>query len=363
MTPAAPQTDPQDNDPQAAPLVYDGIWAVASYRAGETGQILALAEALAEAAGLPWRRVDVDYQPWAATLGLLRLTTAAGAVVQPEGPWPTLLVSAGLKNEPICRWIAARSGGRTRVIFLGRTWAAPERFGLVVTTPQYRLKPGEHVLENPLTLHPINDGRLEQARQEFADQLGSAEPQIGVLLGGNSGPYRFDQRYARLLAEGLNKLARSQRARLLVSSSSRTPPAFFEQLCRQLDDGAVVHDWHSSAPNPYLGILAWSDALVVSADSIAMISEAVASGKTVLLSEPSVASTPAAWLYQSAMGWGHRRWTRDVSLVHKALHDLGLIRWLDEQNAAEKLEAAESPDSRPLSYLSETVAQVLKTLT
>lgn len=336
------------------------IWALTSYRAGETSQILALAEALAEAMQLNWQRVDVDYQPWAGPVGLLRLQTRVGTASGFSGPWPQLLISAGLRNEPISRWLRNASGGRTRLIFLGRTWASARHFDLVVATPQYRLSPAANVLENPLTLHQVTPAALQQARAAFSSRYGAAaDRKVGVLLGGDSGPYRFDAAYARQLAMELNDFAAGGDIRYLISSSSRTPEQFLAALASQLHGQHDIHDWRSPGANPYRGILAWSDTLVVTADSIAMISEAVATGKRVLLSEPSVAGSIGSRIYNSAISWGHKRWTRDVSLVHLRLLKLGLVGWLGEAGS-DDLICQSLPDDygNKTAYLQSTVAHI-----
>ncbi len=115
------------------------VWAVASYRAGENSQISGLANRL----GGEVVTKRLRYNGWAGPLGLVRATSRAGidsaASDALVAPWPDILISAGLKNEPVCRWIKANSGDRTRIVFLGRTWARRSVFDLVVTTPQYRL--------------------------------------------------------------------------------------------------------------------------------------------------------------------------------------------------------------------------------
>jgi mitochondrial fission protein ELM1 len=155
---------------------------------------------------------------------------------------------------------------------------------------------------------------------------------VGVLLGGDSGPYAFDESFAARLADQLNGLAAGKaagnRVRLLITTSSRTPPGFLELLKSRLVAEYEAHAWGTAGENPYFGILAWADGLVVSADSIAMISEALATGKRVLLSEPTLGGSLRAAVYRSAMHWGHKRWTRDVALVHERLQKMGLIDWL-----------------------------------
>ncbi|MFM8354487.1 MAG: hypothetical protein ACKOBM_06240, partial [Gammaproteobacteria bacterium] len=78
------------------------VWILRSYRAGENGQLLGLAERL----GLPYRSVEVQYRAGAGPLGLLGAVTCAGithaSLQQLVPPWPVtlprLLLSAGLRN-------------------------------------------------------------------------------------------------------------------------------------------------------------------------------------------------------------------------------------------------------------------------
>ena len=66
------------------------------------------------------------------------------------GPWPDLVLLAHQSNENVARWIRRQSGGRTRLVLLGRPWAPAEAFDLVVTTPQYDLPEAANVLHNPV---------------------------------------------------------------------------------------------------------------------------------------------------------------------------------------------------------------------
>ena len=331
------------------------IWAVASYRAGETAQILGLAAALDR----PWRRVDLAYLPGAAALGLGRRVTAIGTRPSLAPPWPRLVISAGLKNEPVCRWIQRRSRGHTRLVFLGRTWAPARAFDLVVTTPQYRLRGCAHVLENPLTQHAVTATRLAAAREAWAERFETAGTRlVGVLLGGDSGPYQFTTAYAEELASQLNVFARERPSKFLLTSSSRTPPAFLERLESRLDGAHFVFKWEGGAEeNPYFGILACADTLIVTSDSVAMLSEAVACGKRVLVAEVP-ATGPAglrARAYRAAMRWGHPRLTRDVARVHERVFALGLARPLTDPGAEPPVRVSEPPGG---DHMAATVAAV-----
>ena len=129
------------------------IWLIDAYRAGERGQVRALVDAL----GWPCETRVLNYRKQVFLPHLLGrasvrgLTAESAATLKP--PWPDLVVSCGVRNEPVCRWIRAQSGGRTRYIHVGRPWAALDSFDLVVTTPQYFLPRQDNILHNTLPLH------------------------------------------------------------------------------------------------------------------------------------------------------------------------------------------------------------------
>ena len=89
-----------------------------------------------------------------------------------------------------------------------------------------------------------------------------------------------------------------------------------------------------------MGILAWADRLIVTGDSIAMLSEACATGKPVTmfdlggmrdLQDESVRDFRfTGALYAILMRWFWRRLSRDITLVHRQLRETGCAAWTEE---------------------------------
>ena len=205
-----------DYTDKASRRVTPRVWAVASYRAGENSQISGLANRL----GGDVATKRLRYNSLAGPLGLMRVVSRrgidAGSDVL-EAPWPDIIVSAGLKNEPVCRWIKQCSGGHTRLVFLGRTWARRDLFDLVVTTPQYRLPREPNVVHNLMTQHGVTASRLAAERVRWEARFEELpRPILGVLIGGDSGPFVLGPRAARRLAHKIERdgeAARRQRNR------------------------------------------------------------------------------------------------------------------------------------------------------
>ena len=341
------------NDANTAPDTLPHVWVVMGYRAGESTQMLALAESL----GWPFEIKRLKHRKIDFVPGLLRLRSLLGIHKEKSSslrpPWPDLIISAGMRNEPICRWIKAQSHDRTKLVHIGRTWAAYRHFDLIITTAQYRLPLRDNILHNALTLNRVNKKTLSDAAAKWSDRLRHlSRPYIAVVIGGNSGPYTFGNHAARKLADLANRMANEASGTLLITSSARTPPGTVATLVNRLECDKHVFEWTPQADdNPYYGYLALADAIIVTCDSISMLSEACATGKPVYIFnlDQSLSESSArvenlrynaqetvepqdfrlgALLYKLLMRFGPKRLTRDVNLVHQSLVENKQAVWL-----------------------------------
>jgi mitochondrial fission protein ELM1 len=321
------------------------IWLIDAYRAGERGQVQALVDAL----GWPCETKHLAYRKWVVlphVLGqasLRGITPEAAATLRP--PWPDLVITSGVRNEPVCRWIRDQSGGRTRYVHVGRPWAVLDSFDLVITTPQYRVPRHPNVLQNLLTLHSVSPERLAAARAEWADHFAALpRPRIAVIAGGHSGPFTLGPKAATRLARQASALARQSGGSLLVSTSSRTTEEAADALQAGIDVPNYFYRWVPGDPaNPYFGILALADRLVVTGDSIAMLSEACATGRPVQIFDLGgmrgelqgpVDFRLGASLYTLLLRWLWQPLSRDITLVHQQLRDNSRAVWLEEEVGA-----------------------------
>ena len=123
--------------------------------------------------------------------------------------------------------------------------------------------------------HQALSARRDSARRRF-ESFGNKF--IGALIGGDNRTYRLSP---SLLAEQLQAAADESGAALLITPSARTNDAVRRTLRESL--GGRHYVWDGAGDNPYLDILAAADGLCATADSVNMISEACAAGKSVCL--------------------------------------------------------------------------------
>ncbi len=336
------------------------VWLITAYRAGEREQLLALAEALA----WPYEIKEISHKKYAWRTNLFRGSSLSGINCTDssplQAPWPDLVLAAGMRNEPICRWVRNQSGGHSKIVHIGRPWADPSHFDLVITTPQYRLPERPNVLQNSTTLHRISQQRLAQAGQRFQTRVDSlAMPYIAVIVGGDSGPYTFGKIAAKRLAAQASALAEKRGGSLLVTTSARTTDAALDTLKQWTRVPAQFYRWQKADPdNPYYAYLALADEIIVTADSMSMLTEACATRKPVYMFDPNtgehamrrqatasnkqddvrISAITYRWLMQS----GPQRLSRDIRLVHDRLIAEGRAVWLGQKFPAHTL--SELPD-------------------
>ena len=261
----------------------------------------------------------------------------------------------------MARWIQRQSGGITRLVHLGRPWAAFSAWDLIVTTPQYFLPRQSNIRHNTLPLHRLSQGQLEPETAALRSSLGDLpRPWIAVLLGGDSGKFVFTPGKGARLGALCSQLADRSGGSLLVTDSPRTPRDPGDALARQLHAPHRYHRWGDQGPNPYRGLLALADAFVVTGESMSMLGEAAAMGRPLFIfdlddSEGRWWTHPHAWGYKPlshrlAMRWGPARMRRDIGRIQEVLVAAGRATWLSEktlQEAAAKAAASVGTERTP----------------
>ena len=219
-------------------------------------------------AGPPWRWLPA--RSWPAPL-----RAVGGLAGLPDG----LVLSVGGTGGAV--GAALRTAGR-RVVQVQNPRLRLDRFDLVVANRHDEID-GPNVLLARTALHGVTPAVLAAARARWQPVLaGLPRPLVAVLVGGSNGRFRLGPAEATALAEQVARMIAADRVGVALTPSRRTGAAVravLEQRLRPL--GAWI--WDMQGDNPYLGLLACADALVVTADSVSMVSEAVATAVPVMV--------------------------------------------------------------------------------
>jgi len=256
---------------------FSSCWIVTDGKSGMESQCLGLAEAL----GLNATIIRVALRkPWRALAPHLRLGLGRAFVGKPlVPPWPDLLFATGRQSVPASLYVRQRSP-RTRRVQIQNPGISPGNFDLVVA-PMHDNLWGANVIQTIGALHRATPERLADEARLLEPRLAALpRPFIGVLIGGANSAYGFAADDARALAAELARLAALSGASVLATPSRRTGEENVAVLRSGLA-GTPGFVWDGSGANPYFGILGAADAIVATADSVNMVTEACASGHPV----------------------------------------------------------------------------------
>jgi mitochondrial fission protein ELM1 len=337
-------------------------WILSDGRSGHEAQTLGLAEAL----GLRPRVIRL------APRGLVAALSPFGPIDPRERglvapPFPDIVLACGRRTIPYLRHVKRASGGAVFTVYVNRP-ATGLRTADLIIAPRHDAFFGANVLTPPTPPVRVTPERLAAARAAPDPRIAALPaPVVGVLVGGDSRHFRFSQkdvaelatavsglmeegwsiaatvsrRTPARLAEALREIARTScatpspargrrwpreagsdegpgRRQALSTQPSRHGPSSDPTSSRHLlphaGEGARPEApraflWEGEGENPYLSILACSDALLVTGDSVNMVSEAAATGTPVHVFAPGGGSAKiAAFLAGLEARGAVRRW-------------------------------------------------------
>jgi mitochondrial fission protein ELM1 len=255
------------------------VWVLLGHRTGDNNQLLRLAGEL----GLPFRTLQLSYNRLhlapQAMLGasLASLDPESRRLIQP--PWPDLVLGIGNRSAPAALAIRRLSGNKAKLVRLGNPRSAASNFDLVITTAQYSVPDAPNVVRLPAGISTVSPAEPTPEEREWLDKL--PRPHRLLLIGGDTFMWHLR---ASTVANAASLLSRKHDGSVIAVSSGRTGrdvPAAVTRALFASDHGLV---W-GRFPR-YAVLLEDADEIAVTADSVAMMSDAIATGKPVGLVKP-----------------------------------------------------------------------------
>lgn len=236
---------------------------------------------VAERLGVPHLRVPLSWS-WRAWLTLLSpggslrgLMSSGWPFSAPRGP--AVAISAGPRSEAVALWLRQHFG--TRIVHCGAPVWRARQFDLLIVPEHISRSKASNVLPVLGIPHRISPLVISQARLAWSGRLSHLpRPLITVIAGGDSGGGELRPSAANSLARRVARLASSAGGSALVTTSGQTGNDASDALAAGLAPCMhLLHRWGEPGDNPYLGMLALADAVIVTGDSDSLISEACAS--------------------------------------------------------------------------------------
>jgi uncharacterized protein len=304
---------PIANAPRAA-----GVCVITDGAAGNERQALALADAMQICAKVqrialrpPWRWLGPGFghgARWAIAGKQWRALSA---------PWPALAIGCGRHAALLTRTLREASRGATFSVQILDPRIDPKYFDLVIA-PRHDALTAANVIQSLGALNPVDDAWLARARDEFATLQQLPQPRTALLIGGPRRGLDLDDAWFDQLIAELERWRQRDGGSILITTSRRTPPSWRARLRGAFRDGCTCF-WGGTqdGANPYAGYLAVANRIVVSPDSVNMLSEACATGIPVFTSLPRIVPAKLAAFHAELVDQG---WLHDIHVDFSTLH-------------------------------------------
>lgn len=266
------------------------IWALLDDRAGNNSQVLGVAEAL----DMPFEQKKLTYTKWVKLHNIFKGATPLGIdkvslkqVDLPPEELPDLLIGAGRRIFPLMRYLKKKSKGKTHIVQIMN----PGKIGFsdadLIVLPKHDNYQGKsnNVMQTLGSVHRVTEKKLAMEKDKWQDVFKNyPSPRISVIVGGSTKKMPFTKQMAEQLAWQVLNL---NPASVLVTTSRRTPNEAVETL-KQIfpKDKTYFYQYGDAGENPYFGLLAFGNRIVVTGDSMSMCSEACAVGVPVYIFAP-----------------------------------------------------------------------------
>ena len=297
------------------------VWVLLGGRTGDNNQLLRLAEAL----GIPFRVIELNYSPLhlipPRLLGstLATLTRKSKAQIRP--PWPQLVLGVGHRSVPVALEIRNLSGGKTKLVRVGNPRLHPRNFDLVITTAQYPVPKMSNVICLPVGIPTNLHVKPTDAEREWLERLPRAHRLL--LVGGNSFMWTLRPKDVASAATEIAEKGGSIVALKSPRSDKRVVAAV---------EAAIASDVLSTSPR-YPVLLADADEIYVTGDSVSMISDAIATGKPVGIIRPTK-TLMGSFLYSLARAIGRTVPVRDIERFMNSVLDHEAAGTVEKPSAA-----------------------------
>ncbi|HOO55367.1 MAG TPA: ELM1/GtrOC1 family putative glycosyltransferase [bacterium] len=196
---------------------------------------------------------------------------------------PDLIISAGSFTHPVTYLLSKIWNSKT-VVCMRPSLLSVEDFDLVVVPrhDEYRCRGGNIIYTMGATSH-ISEGFIfAEAAALYPKLKGEVKRPIGLLIGGNSSRNFITPEMAQEIVGEVLLACEENEISVLTTTSRRTPLEAEKNVKEQLEEhpnSAYLLLASESNDNPVPGIIGMCEVVIVTEDSVSMVSEIISGGK------------------------------------------------------------------------------------
>ena len=268
------------------------IWVLTDDRIGSNNQSIALAEKLSN----NFIVKNIKYNFLIKIPNIIRQSTLIGVDKKKSDDinnnFPDIIISAGRRLSSVALNIKKKSNKKIFLINILNPNLNFKKFDLVILPKHdnFNIEKYNNIIEINGSLTKINKELMDLDVKKWAPFFNNyKKPFISFLIGGDTKNYKFDNEKFESIIKHISKLINNINGTLLLNTSRRTNNQCLSILKKYITCDYYFYNWQEKLGNdsPYFSFLGLSDYIIVTADSMSMISDACSTGKPVYVYIPT----------------------------------------------------------------------------
>jgi KDO2-lipid IV(A) lauroyltransferase len=200
---------------------------------------------------------------------------------------PDIIISCGSSLAAI-NYVLSRENLSKSIVIMRPSFLSTRRFNLVIMPRHDSPRKRKNIVVSEGALNLINENYLKDQAQALKPEVSiTKELVLGLLVGGNTKEFYLNQEIMRVVISQIKESLEKYDGQILTTTSRRTPSEIEMLLKDELESYSrsrlLIIANKNNSPHALGGILALSKILVVSPESISMISEAASAEKYVIV--------------------------------------------------------------------------------
>ena len=197
-------------------------------------------------------------------------------------PYPKIIISCGRNTAYVAEFFKRKLKKKILSIFIQKPPINNKFFDLIIT-PKHDQYRGKNVINTNGSLTRIDQKYIRKIKQKIKKPSFIKEKYIVLLIGGNSRHHKIDNKILIKMKDNLKKVSEKYNFKILILFSRRTGEFIENYLKDNLNKKKFIFIPNNSKKVDYLIALSYAEIVIVSSDSVSMVSDACSTGKPVYL--------------------------------------------------------------------------------
>ncbi len=192
-------------------------------------------------------------------------------------PYPKIIISCGKNTAYYSKMIKQKTKNKIFSIFIQKPPININNFDVVISPKHDKCK-GLNVIETQGALTKINLKYIKNVNKEKKPSI-LKQNFITVLIGGNSRHHKITKPILDKIIKNLKSIEEQKKIRIFILVSRRTDKKDYLYLKKNLISKNFIFVLPNSKKVSYLNALSFAKAIIVTSDSVSMVTEACSTGK------------------------------------------------------------------------------------